>query len=89
VPKKGVPIEVKDPACTLIHAGTKKQDGRWVTNGGRVLNLATVAPDLATARERVNADLERVTWPKREVRRDIGLRALEHAKAGKTVQDAW
>jgi phosphoribosylamine--glycine ligase len=89
VPKKGVPIEIAQPTTTLIHAGTKKAGSGWVTNGGRVLNLTTVASDLAAARDRVNADLAQVTWPKREVRRDIGLRALEHARAGKTVQDPW
>ena len=88
-PKKGVPIELQAPASTLIHAGTKKVEGRWTTNGGRVLNLATRAPTLAEARAKVDADLARVAWPGMQARRDIGLKALKHAEAGKTVQDAW
>ena len=87
--KKGVPITIGAPAVTVIHAGTRKQDGQWLTNGGRVLNLATSAPDLATARAAIEAALPQVTWPGRQVRRDIGLKALRHAQAGKTVQDAW
>ena len=87
--KKGVPISIGAPTATLIHAGTRKQDGRWFTNGGRVMNLATSAPDLAEARAAIEAALPEVSWPGMQVRRDIGLKALRHAQAGKTVQDPW
>ncbi|WP_257308455.1 phosphoribosylamine--glycine ligase [Geothrix fuzhouensis] len=87
--KKGVPIQIGAPEVTLIHAGTRKQDGRWLTNGGRVMNLATSAPDLAMARAAIEAALAQVQWPGMQVRHDIGLKALNHAKAGKTVQDPW
>ncbi|WP_306589690.1 phosphoribosylamine--glycine ligase [Geothrix sp. 21YS21S-4] len=87
--KKGVPISIETPAATVIHAGTRKQDGQWVTNGGRVLNLAASAPDLAAARAALEAALPHVQWPGMQLRRDIGLKALAHAQAGKTVQDAW
>jgi phosphoribosylamine--glycine ligase len=87
--KKGVSITIGSPAVTVIHAGTRKQAGQWLTNGGRVLNLATSAPDLATARAAIEAALPQVNWPGRQVRRDIGLKALKHAQAGKTVQDPW
>ena len=87
--KKGVPITIESPAITLIHAGTRKQEGQWLTNGGRVMNLATSAPDLATARGAIEAALPQVHWPGMQVRRDIGLKALKHAEAGKTVQDPW
>jgi len=87
--KKGVLIEIRSPRCTLIHAGTKKVGGSWTTNGGRVMNLAASAPDLAAARAQVEADLSEVSWPGMQLRRDIGLRALNHAQAGRTVQDPW
>ena len=88
-PKTGVPISIEYPGGTLIHAGTKKVDDAWTTNGGRVLNLATAAPTLAEARARVEADLAEVSWPGMQVRRDIGLKALKHAEAGLTIQDRW
>ena len=87
--KKGVPIALGSPTVTVIHAGTRKQGGQWLTHGGRVLNLATSAPDLATARAAIEAALPQVDWPGRQVRRDIGLKALRHAQAGRTVQDPW
>jgi phosphoribosylamine---glycine ligase len=87
--KKGVPIQIGPTEVTVIHAGTRLQGGQWLTNGGRVLNLATSAPDLAAARAAIEAALPAVTWPGRQVRHDIGLKALKHAEAGKTVQDPW
>jgi phosphoribosylamine-glycine ligase len=53
------------------------------------MNLATSAPDLATARVAVLKALDEVRWPGMQVRRDIGLKALAHAQAGRTVQDPW
>lgn len=88
-PKRGVPIDVGTPSLTVIHAGTKKVDGRWVTNGGRVINLSTHAGSLASARERIEEGLESIHWPGMQYRKDIGLRALQHAAAGRTVRDAW
>jgi len=87
--KKGVPIHLGNPVPTVVHAGTQRRDGQWVTNGGRVLNLATKAPDLDSARALVEAALPEVSWPGMQFRRDIGLRALRHAQAGKGVQDPW
>jgi len=87
--KKGVPITIGDPALTVIHAGTKKVAGTWTTNGGRVMNLVTVAADLEAARAKVLSEADKASWPGRQMRRDIGLKALNHAKAGKTVLDPW
>ena len=89
--KKGVAITLGAPAgVTVIHAGTARAvTGQWVTDGGRVLNLVTVAPDLAAARAVLDAALEQVRWPGMQVRKDIGLRALNHAQAGRTVRDCF
>jgi len=85
-----VPIAIADPAATVIHAGTRRgPDGAWRTHGGRVLNLVATAPDLAQARERIEAAIARVRWPGMQVRHDIGLRALNHARAGRTVADPF
>ena len=87
---QGVPIAVGSPeGVKVIHAGTRQEGGSWVTAGGRVLNLVTVAPDLAQARARVEQALPTVTWPGMQGRKDIGLRALNHALAGRTVLDSF
>jgi len=87
--KKGVPIQLGPSPVAVIHAGTKRVDGQWQTHGGRVLNLAAQAADLAAARALVETALPAVSWPGMQYRRDIGLRALKHAQAGKGVQDPW
>ena len=88
--KHGVAISLgATAAAKVIHAGTRKRDGVWCTDGGRVLNLVAVAADLAAARAAVAAALPAVTWPGMQVRRDIGLRALNHARAGRTVLDPF
>lgn len=85
----GVPISLGATTSTVVHAGTRLQDGRWTTAGGRVLNLCASASSLAEARAVVAADLAAVGWPGRQVREDIGLRAQRHAEAGRGVQDPW
>ena len=89
--KKGVRIQLAPPeGVTVIHAGTRRRpDGDWETHGGRVLGLVTVAADLAQARERIAEALPQVRWEGMQARGDIGLRALNHARAGRTVADAW
>jgi phosphoribosylamine--glycine ligase len=88
---KGVPINLAVPGgATIIHAGTRRrEDGVWLTNGGRVLALVARAADLAQARERMETALARVSWPGMQVRHDIGLRALNHARAGRKVADPF
>jgi len=88
--RKGVTIRFDGPEATVIHAGTRRApDGTWLTNGGRVLDLVAVAPDLDQARARIEAAAARVQWPGMQLRRDIGLRAQHHARAGRTVNDPF
>ena len=88
--KRKVPITLGDPgAVKVIHAGTRQLEGVWVTDGGRVLNLVTLAPDLVQARAAVAAALPAVQWPGMQSRQDIGLRALAHAQSHRTVLDPF
>ncbi len=40
---------------SLYHAGTRYEDGRWRTNGGRVLGVTALAPEFTLARQRAYA----------------------------------
>ena len=61
----------------VFHAGTRRtDDGRLVTAGGRVLNVVGLGADLATARERAYAGIERVSFADAQFRRDIGSREV-------------
>ena len=68
--------ETADPRVKVFHAGTKREDGRLVSNGGRVLNATARAASLAEARDLAYAAAEAVDWPGGFFRRDIGWRAL-------------
>ena len=59
----------------VFHAGTRLDDGRVVTAGGRVLTVVGTGPDLATARERAYAGTGAITFEGCHLRRDIGLNA--------------
>jgi phosphoribosylamine--glycine ligase len=88
--RKDVPITLGQPeGVTVIHAGTRSTPQGWVTSGGRVLNLAATAPDLQGARALAAKATEAVHWPGMQLRHDIGLRALNHAEAGRTVADPF
>ena len=60
----------------VFHAGTRRQDGGWVTAGGRVLGVCARADDLAAALSRAYAAVDEIEFAGRQVRRDIGARAL-------------
>jgi phosphoribosylamine--glycine ligase len=60
---------------TVFHAGTKLQDGRIVTSGGRVLNVSALGKDFAEARERAYAAIGKIHFENMHYRKDIALRA--------------
>ena len=88
-PEKGATIEIRSPTCSIIHAGTAKSPNGWIVNGGRAINLVTRAKNLEEARNLIVSDLNQIGWQGMQVRRDIGLRALNHAKENKTVANPW
>jgi phosphoribosylamine--glycine ligase len=58
----------------VFHAGTKRERGRLVTNGGRVLGVTANGANLDEARERAYAGIARISWPGMHFRKDIGMR---------------
>lgn len=64
----------------VFHSGTAKKDGQYVTNGGRVLGVTAVAPDLQSAIEKAYANVKRIHFDGQQVRSDIGAKGLKHLK---------
>ena len=57
----------------VFHAGTRfDEEGRIVTNGGRVLAVTALAPTLREARDKAYGAAERVHFANRYMRHDIG-----------------
>jgi phosphoribosylamine--glycine ligase len=69
------------PGVELLHAGTAEVDGKIVTAGGRVLNVTGLGATPGEARERAYAAAERIRFDGRQMRTDIGLRAVEKVEA--------
>ncbi|MBI4410698.1 MAG: phosphoribosylamine--glycine ligase [Gemmatimonadetes bacterium] len=70
------------PDLLLFHAGTRREDGRLVTAGGRVLAVTAVAPTLAAAAARSREAAAAISFAGKHYRGDIGWRELErHARA--------
>lgn len=66
-------IEEND-SLRVFHAGTKQVDHAVVTAGGRVLTVSALGKDVAEARERAYAAMDRIRFAGKQVRRDIALR---------------
>ena len=80
--KKGSPIAGVDDADALsnvvvFHAGTKEEDGKLVSSGGRVLNVTATGATIRDAVARAYEGVDAIDWPQGFCRRDIGWRALE------------
>lgn len=66
-----------DKDVAVFHAGTTHDaQGRFVTNGGRVLAVTARGTDLAGAREKAYAAVQKIAFEGAHFRRDIGARAL-------------
>ena len=65
------------PGVTVFHAGTKDDDGRLLSNGGRVLNITATGDDIREAIARAYAGIDAINWPGGFYRRDIAWRALK------------
>lgn len=59
---------------TIYHAATRRSDGTWQADGGRVLGVMARGGSLADAAGRAYAAVDRIDWPEGFCRRDIGAR---------------
>ena len=73
---RGVAAAEAMDGVVVFHAGTRCDGDRLLADGGRVMNVTALAPTLAQARARAYAAAERIEWPARFFRRDIGGRAV-------------
>jgi phosphoribosylamine--glycine ligase len=77
--EKGLPIEGMDDAieAVLFHAGTKKESGKIVTNGGRVLGVMCKGRSLAEARDKAYESLKKIHWDGIQYRTDIAQKGIK------------
>ena len=63
--------QVKD--AIVFHAGTSMKDGKVVTSGGRVLAITALGETIPSTREKLFAEVAKVTYTDKYFRSDIGL----------------
>ena len=62
----------------VFHAGTKKQDKKIITNGGRVLGVTGLGDTLESAINYAYDITEKISWENKYLRTDIGKKGLSH-----------
>jgi len=62
----------------VFHAGTKNQDGKILTNGGRVLGVTALGDTLESAIANAYSAAEKISWPHKYCRTDIGKKGLSY-----------
>tara|TARA_Y100001960_G_scaffold333419_1_gene438442 strand:- start:804 stop:2072 length:1269 start_codon:yes stop_codon:yes gene_type:complete len=62
------------PGVVVFHAGTKEQNGKVITNGGRVLGVTATGENKDSAIERAYDAVGKVNWKGIHYRKDIGSR---------------
>lgn len=69
-------IEIKNTECVekamVYHCGTKKSDGKLLSNGGRVLGVTALGETLEKAKANAYEGLRCIDFPKSFYRTDIG-----------------
>ena len=77
--KSGYEIHGLDEAgeiATVFHAGTKAENGKFYTNGGRVLGVTAVAGSMEEAVRTAYAAADKISFENMHMRRDIAKSAF-------------
>jgi len=69
-------LDQKDEAAFVFHAGTKKKNNSIFTNGGRVLGVTSLGNTLESAISNAYSATEKISWPNKYCRTDIGKKGL-------------
>jgi phosphoribosylamine--glycine ligase len=72
---RGLDAAGAEPNVEIFHAGTRRDGGRIVADGGRVLGVTARGRSIAEAKSRAYAAIDKIDWPQGFCRRDIGRRA--------------
>jgi phosphoribosylamine--glycine ligase len=64
----------------VFHAGTRFEEGKWLTDGGRVLGVTARGEDIPKAIERAYEAVGKIHWEGVHYRKDIGKKALRRLR---------
>ncbi len=69
-------LDTVDKDLMVFHAGTKRENGKIYTSGGRVLNVTGLGDSIRAARDFVYGEIEKISFDGAFYRKDIAYRAL-------------
>jgi len=69
-------LDFQDKNSFVFHAGTKHENGKVFTNGGRVLGVTALGDTLDSAISNAYSRVEKISWPNKYFRKDIGKKGL-------------
>jgi len=61
----------------VFHSGTRNQDNKTLTNGGRVLCVTALGEDIKKSKELAYSAVSRIKWTGSYFRKDIGFRVIK------------
>lgn len=67
--------QVSPSECVVFHAGTKRRDKDFITNGGRVLSVTGIGSGVKDALRNAYRNAEKINFENAYYRKDIGWRA--------------
>lgn len=76
----GLDAASRVPNVNIFHAGTRVENGRILSTGGRVLNVTATGATVAAAQEAAYRAIGLIQWPDGFCRSDIGWRAIERER---------
>ncbi len=69
-------IEEND-TLMVFHAGTKRNQNRFITSGGRVLGVTCTGDTFQEALDTAYINVRKISWPGMQYRKDIGIKGLK------------
>ena len=78
--EKGNPILIEEGGgggdIVIFHAGTKMENNKLVTNGGRVLGVSAIGNTLEEALQKAYQAIKKISFDGMQYRKDIGQKAI-------------
>jgi len=75
----GLIMAEENQRVAVFHAGTRKEEGQFFTDGGRVLGVTATEKDLASAMMLAYDAVNKIHFDGMQYRRDIGAKGLAYA----------
>lgn len=72
-------VERVSDETLVFHSGTRQENGKLLTNGGRVLSVVAKGPNLRSAIEGCYAQVDKISFNNAYYRRDIGAKGLKRS----------